>query len=94
MPQFVRADLRINRWLETEGRPPQDFPADVITDLKTKGDQLSVFEVTEAITAERIAIAISAAREVPTTLPMRCLTERLLRGWGFLSTRTTAAPMT
>lgn len=37
----------------------------MITDLKTKGDQLSVFEVTEEVNAERIAIAISAGKQNP-----------------------------
>jgi hypothetical protein len=60
VPQFVRAGLRHDRWLETEGREPLDFPADVLTDLKTIGDELSVFEVSGAITAERIAIALAA----------------------------------
>ena len=65
MPLFVRAGLRYNRWLETEGREPLDFPADVLTDLKTTGDQLSVFEVADAISAERIAIAVAAGRQDP-----------------------------
>lgn len=65
MPQFVRADLRLDRWLETVGRQPQDFPPDVITDLKTKGDLLSVFEVTDAVTAERIAVAVGAGKGRP-----------------------------
>ena len=65
MPLFVRAGLRYNRWLETEGREPLDFPADVLTDLKTTGDQLSVFEVTAAVNAERIAIAVAAGRQDP-----------------------------
>jgi len=65
VPLFVRAGLRYNRWLETEGREPLDFPADVLTDLKTTGDQLSVFEVTDAVSAERIAIAVAAGRQEP-----------------------------
>jgi hypothetical protein len=65
VPQFVRAGLRTNRWLETDGRTPQDFPADVITDLKTTGDEISMFEVTESISAERIAIAIAAGKRRP-----------------------------
>jgi hypothetical protein len=40
-----------------------DFPADVITDLQTKGDQLSVYAVTDAISAERIAIAVMAGKK-------------------------------
>ena len=65
MPQFVRAGLRYNRWLETEGRQPLEFPADVLTDLRTTGDELSVYEVTETITAERIAIALAAGKQDP-----------------------------
>lgn len=65
MPQLVRAGLRTDRWLETEGRRPQDFPADVISDLRTAGDELSLFEVTDAITAERIAIAVAAGKTRP-----------------------------
>lgn len=65
MPLFVRTGLRYNRWLETEGRAPHDFPADTISDLATKGDQLSVFEITDAITAERIAIAVAAGKSSP-----------------------------
>lgn len=45
---------------------PQEFPADVITDLRTKGDELSVFEVTDAVSAERIAIAVAAGKQNPT----------------------------
>jgi len=65
VPLFVRAGLRYDRWLETEGREPLDFPADVLTDLKTTGDQLSVFEVTGTIDAERIAIAVAAGKREP-----------------------------
>lgn len=65
MPQFVRAALRTNRWLETENRAPHDFPADVVTDLGTKGDQLSVYEVTGSVSAERIAIAVAAGKNNP-----------------------------
>jgi len=61
VPQFVRAGLRHNRWLETEGREPLDFPADVLTDLRTTGDEISVFEISGAVTAERIATAFAAA---------------------------------
>ncbi len=63
MPQFVRAGLRINRWLETESREAAEFPADVITDLKTGGDMLSVFEIGASISAERIAIAVAAGKQ-------------------------------
>jgi len=62
VPQLVRAGLRYNRWLETEGRAPLAFPADVITDLRTAGDRISVFEITEAVGAERIAIAVAAGK--------------------------------
>lgn len=65
MPQYVRAGLRTNRWLETEGHAPQDFPADVITDLRTTGDEISIFEITDAVSAERIAIAVAAGRNKP-----------------------------
>ena len=67
MPQFVRSSLRFNRWLDTEGREPGDFPADVITDLLTKGDKLSVYEIDEdhPITAERVAIAVLAGKQNP-----------------------------
>lgn len=67
MPQFVRGGIRYNRWLETEGRQPLDFPADVITDLLTKGDELSVFEIAEGgpISAERVAIALIAHKPSP-----------------------------
>jgi hypothetical protein len=65
VPQFVRAALRTNRWLETEDRAPHDFPADVVTDLGTKGDQLSVYEVTGSVSAERIAIAVAAGKNNP-----------------------------
>ena len=61
MPHLVRAGVRFNRWLDTEGREPSDFPADVITDLRTMGDDLSVFEVTDSVSAERIATALAAA---------------------------------
>ncbi len=60
MPQLVRAGLNHNRWADTEGREAFDLPADVLLDLKTTGNQLSVFEVSEAITPERIAIALVA----------------------------------
>jgi len=62
VPQLVRAGLRYNRWLETEGRAPLAFPADVITDLRTAGDRIAVFEITEAVGAERIAIAVAAGK--------------------------------
>jgi hypothetical protein len=65
VPQFVRAGLRTNRWVETEGRAPHDFPADVIGDLRTTGDQVSVYEVTDAIDAQRIAIAVAAGKRQP-----------------------------
>lgn len=65
MPQLVRAGLRFNRWLETEGRAPLDFPADVVTDLRTTGDKLSVFQVTDLVSAERIAIAVAAGKNDP-----------------------------
>jgi len=65
VPQFVRAALRHDRWLETDGLAPLDFPADVLTDLKTTGDELSVYEVTEMVTAERIAVALAATKSTP-----------------------------
>jgi hypothetical protein len=65
VPQFVRAGLRTNRWLETESLTPQEFPADVITDLRTQGNKLSVYEVDASINAERIAIAIAAGKQKP-----------------------------
>ena len=65
MPKLVRAGLRINRWLETEGRVPEDFPADVVTDLRTTGDEVSVFEITDTVSAERIAIALAAGKREP-----------------------------
>lgn len=65
MPQYVRAGLRHNRWLETDGREPLDFPADVLTDLRTTGDELSVYEVTDGVSAERIAIAVAAGKNDP-----------------------------
>ena len=61
MPHLVRASLRHDRWLETEGRAPRDLPADAIADLRTTGNALSVFEVTKAVSAERIATALAAA---------------------------------
>jgi hypothetical protein len=61
VPHFVRASLRHDRWLETEGRAPQDLPADAIADLRTTDNVLSVFEVTAAVSAERIATALAAA---------------------------------
>jgi hypothetical protein len=63
--QFVRAGLRHHKWLETAGIDPPNFPADVITDLQTKGDELSVFEVSPTVTPERIAIAIAAGKMNP-----------------------------
>lgn len=60
MPQFVRAGLRSDRWLETDGPEPLNFPADVLDELRTKGNHLSVFEVSETVSAERIAIAFFA----------------------------------
>ena len=65
MAQFVRAGLRHNRWVETAERSPADYPADVITDLRTQGNALSVFEVTATISAERIAIAVAAGKQEP-----------------------------
>ncbi len=65
MPQFVRAALRTNRWLETKGLQPPNFPADVITDLRTQGDELSVYEVSQEVSAERIAIALAAGKQKP-----------------------------
>jgi hypothetical protein len=65
VPLFVRAGLRYDRWLETEGLTPLDFPADVIGDLKTTGGELSVYEVTGTISAERIAIAVAATKSTP-----------------------------
>ncbi len=44
---------------------PLDFPADVLTDLRTAGDNLSVFEVTGAVNAERIATAVAATKANP-----------------------------
>jgi hypothetical protein len=41
------------------------LPADVLLDLRTVGNTLSVYEVTDAITAERIAIAVAAGRREP-----------------------------
>ena len=61
MPHLVRAALRHDRWLETEGRAGLDLPADAIADLRTTDNILSVFEVTETVSAERIAIALAAA---------------------------------
>ena len=61
MPHFVRAGLRHDRWLDTEGRAPLDLPADVLADLRTTDNALSVFEVTEIVSAERVAIALMAA---------------------------------
>jgi hypothetical protein len=60
---LVRAGLRYNRWVDTEGRRAPDYPADVITDLGTKGDMLSVFAVTDDVTAERIAAAVAAGKQ-------------------------------
>jgi hypothetical protein len=65
VPQLVRAGLRYNRWLETVGLAPFAFPADVITDLRTAGDRVSVFEITEQMGAERIAIALAAGKREP-----------------------------
>jgi hypothetical protein len=42
-----------------------ELPADVLLDLRTVGNTLSVYEVTEAITAERTAIAVAAGRREP-----------------------------
>jgi len=61
VPHLVRGGLRHDRWLETEGRAPLDLPADAIADLRTTGNVLSVFEVTETLSAERVAIALTAA---------------------------------
>jgi hypothetical protein len=61
VPHLVRGGLRDDRWLETEGCAPLDLPADAIADLRTTDNALSVFEVTEAISAERSAIALAAA---------------------------------
>jgi hypothetical protein len=60
VPQFVRAGLKYNRWLETEGLSPLDFPPDILSDLRTIGNEISVYEATDAITPERIAIAFAA----------------------------------
>jgi len=88
VPLFVRAGLRYDRWLETEGREPLDFPADVLTDLKTTGDQLSVFEVTGTIDAERIAIAVAAGKREPDDTSYAVFDESRLRLWELWSART------
>jgi hypothetical protein len=61
--QIVRAGLRHNRWIETEGLDePLDFPADVLLDLRTTGNRVSVYEVNNTVTAERVAIAVAAGK--------------------------------
>jgi hypothetical protein len=65
VPFFVRAGLRDDRWLETQGLGPLELPADVLLDLRTVGNALSIYEVTEAIAAERIAVAVAAGRREP-----------------------------
>ena len=89
MSQFVRGSLRTNRWLETEGRAPYDFPADVITDLATKGGQLSVFEVIEPITAERIAIAVAAGKQKPHHTGYAVFDRAAVEGLGIACEKTT-----
>lgn len=65
MKRFVRAGLKHNRWVDTEGRLPGELPADVMKDLNTSRNMLSVFEVTDAIGAERIAAALAAKKDHP-----------------------------
>ncbi len=53
------------KWLVGLPSVPLDFPADVLGDLKTTGDELSVYEVTDTISPERIAIALAATKNKP-----------------------------
>lgn len=54
----------------------------MITDLKTKGDLLSVFEVTDAVTAERIAVAVSAGKGKPDGITYAVFERAAVEGLG------------
>jgi hypothetical protein len=65
VPQFLRA-IRQQRWFTSPAiawLPPGELQADALLDLKTDGNELSIFEVDDLSNAERIAVAIAAKRE-------------------------------
>lgn len=58
--------IRQSRWLDAyniTGMTDDDFPADPLGDLQTRGNALSVFEVPDADDAKSIAVAVAAGRE-------------------------------
>ncbi len=61
----MRGGLRTNRWIQTGSLSPEDLPADVLNDLRTKGNILSVFQIDEVVTAERAAIAVTSGKDKP-----------------------------
>ena len=71
MPHFVRADIRLERWYihpEITWLPPGEVQADALADLKPKAGSVSVFEVDDKISPERIAIAVAAGRQKPVVM--------------------------
>lgn len=62
MPQFLIANLKLDRWLPEGWTKAGEVPADALVDLRTRGNELSVFEVDEPKNGERIVVAFAATR--------------------------------
>ena len=62
MSEFLIANLKLDRWLPEERTKAGEVPADALADLKTRGNELSVFEVDDSTNAERIVVAFSATK--------------------------------
>jgi len=65
VPRLVRAGIDPERWLHEPGLAGDELQADALFDLRTTGNKLSVFELVEPITAERITVAVAAGKERP-----------------------------
>lgn len=65
MPRLVRAGIDPERWLHEPGLAEGELQADALSDLRTTGNKLSVFELVEAVSPERIAVAVAAGKERP-----------------------------
>jgi hypothetical protein len=67
MPLFLRVISSLNSW-DTEKDPPQlsidDVSADMVTDLRTTNNNLSVFQIeNEGTNVDRIITALAATRQ-------------------------------
>jgi len=65
VPRLVRGGIDPERWLNEPGLADDELQADALSDLRTAGNKLSVFELVEPLTPERITIAVAAGKEKP-----------------------------